>query len=201
MCKLCFKVVNQITETTMKTLIILVLNIIFLIPTLGQETPDKFRIYKTKIRLLNEKKTVNGTLYTLNDSTIILLSTSNKDSIRYGDYKLLTTRISNIKVIKTRRKGRTGKSAAIGLGVGVAFGGILGYSTGDWNSEPAGHPDSQAYFGATLFGLPCAAIGLIVGSLSNQYWIYGDLDKFATHRKKLNKFAIVKENEIFNPVE
>ena len=81
----------------------------------------------------------------------------------------------------------------IGVGVGALFGGILGYSTGDWDSEPAGHPDSQAYFLGTAFGIFCAGIGAIVGIPSAQYSINGDHNNYLKHRERLNKYAIIKE--------
>jgi hypothetical protein len=89
--------------------------------------------------------------------------------------------------------GKQGKSMAIGFGAGALFGGILGYTSGDWDSdEQAGHPDSQAYFGAALFGLMGAGVGFFAGIPSKYFRIYGNHQAYLVQMEELDKYAIVK---------
>lgn len=110
------------------------------------------------------------------------------DLIRY-----LLAICEDLKDCVTPPSFRKGRSFGIGLGIGALFGGILGYSTGDWDSEPAGHPDSQAYFSAVLFGLMGGGVGLIAGVPSNYHVINGDQHNYLKHKEKFHKYAIIKK--------
>jgi len=161
--------------------------------SVAQEIPDKFRIYKTKVRLLDERKSIHGIFYSLNDTSIVLGNMLMKTNYYENNFETVNIPIENIKRLSVRRKGKEGRSIVTGLGIGALFGVILGYSSGDWDSEPQYHPDSEAYFFGTAFGIFGAGIGAIVGMPSAQYRINGDQNSYVKYREKLNKYAIIKE--------
>lgn len=177
----------------MKSLSIL-LCFVFSFSTLpGQVIPENFRIYKAKIRLTDEPTSVKGVLLDLKDTVILIGNAYTKRSYREGDFGIVDVPVRSIKRIKIRRMGKQGKSLGIGFGAGALFGGIMGYASGDWDSEPAGHPDSQAYFGAVLFGLMGAGVGFFAGIPSKYFRIYGDHEIYHAYLDDLNKYAIVKD--------
>lgn len=177
----------------MKSLIVLFCLLFCFTTSQGGEIPEKFRMYKVKVTMMDKSSPIKGILLQLKDSVILIGTTYVKKNYREGGFGIINVPVESIKKIKLRRLGKQGRAMGIGLGAGAVIGGIFGYSTGDWDSEPAGHPDSQAYFGAALFGLMGAGVGFFAGIPSKYFYVNGDLHLYTVNKEVLKEYAIVKD--------
>lgn len=177
----------------MKSLITLFCLIFYFNTLQGGEIPEKFRMYKVKVTMVDKSSPIKGILLQLKDSVIVLGTTYAKINYREGDFGIVNVPVESIKKIKLRRMNKQGKAMGIGFGAGALVGGIFGYSTGDWDSDQAGHPDSQAYFGAVLFGLFGAGVGFFAGIPSKYFYVNGDIHLYTVNKEALKEYAIVKD--------
>ena len=155
--------------------------------------PEKFKLYRAKVKLMDKGGPIKGSFLLLKDSSIVLGNKYTKREFRAGQFETFVVQVKSIKRIKIRRMGKQGKSMAIGFGAGALIGGIIGYTSGDWDSEPWGHPDSQAYAIGGLLGFVGAGIGFFVGIPSEYYRLDGNHETYTILRKQLNEYAIIKE--------
>lgn len=145
----------------------------------AQNQKRKQKVYKTWVKLKNDD-VIMGYLAQLKDSSIVLSEEGIKE--------LRELSILNIEELKFRRKGRIGKSVAIGAGAGLIVGGITGYSSGDdgWFSK------EDTAIGLGLFLMPIGAgIGAIVGITKKKYDIHGEVFNYKRYRPELNQYVLV----------
>ena len=98
----------------------------------GQQASEDFKIFKVKVKMFDTKGTIEGAFYSVNDSSISLSSSYKKKHYPDGDFTIFTIPIEKIRMIKVRRKGRGGRTAAIGFAAGDHTGDTVSYGKEDF---------------------------------------------------------------------
>jgi hypothetical protein len=164
-------------------------------PIKSQELPQKFKIFKAKVKLLNSKETIKGALFSLEDSSVTLITVFDKNCIKNGEYGIISVPINDIKIIKVRRLGKTGRSMAIGTAIGFGTAATIAILEGpddclktDW-CQDVGEKITMYSF---LFVPPGLIIGTLIGAPSKKYGIYGNMNFYNEYKPKLIKYTILE---------
>lgn len=149
---------------------------------------EKHKIFNVSIQTL-DKKTINGRLFAVNDSQLVLSKPS-------GYY---TVPSENIKSFTLKRKNSVLKGTLIGFGIGVVTGVVAGLASGDdpIQQAPADDPfglgalaagignsfrmtaGEKALAGGAIMGTTGALIGTIIGAVAKKsFTIGGKKEKF-----------------------
>jgi hypothetical protein len=181
----------------MKTLILILIFLLFSTMVFAQAEKAKIKIYKTKVKLMNNKKVIKGTFYAFTDSIIMLIDAKTTHDIINGRFQFHEVPVGNIKNIKVRRKGQIGTFALLGVLAGAASGTVLGLIQGDdltpcnrWGGCLSAGDKAIMY--ALPFSIIGAALGGIIGAPHKHFVINGNSENFKTHQEKLDKYAINK---------
>ena len=137
----------------------------------AQKKHKKIKSYKAWIKQIDTKVKTKGLFYAATDSSIIILDPKSKDSIKT---EIL---ITDIQLIKIRRKNKIGAGAIIGGSIGFSFGVAGIVVSGLEDSDPGQELVIGAIFGLVFGGIG-AAIGAGIGSLQRTYLINGDRNKY-----------------------
>jgi len=182
----------------MKTLILILIYLLFSTMVFAQTEKPKIKIYNIKVTLLNNKKAIKGTFYAVQDSSITIVDSYIKDNIQHVKYTSIP--IQDIKVIKIRRSGKTGSSMVIGavtgLGVAVTIGLLAGPDDclkTDW-CQDVGEKIKMYGF---LFVPIGTLIGAIVGSQSKKFDIYGAMKNYVNNKTNLMDYTTFKNDLSF----
>jgi hypothetical protein len=146
-------------------------------------------IYKTRISLNNGQKIMEGVLYEVNDSSVLVSNSLLKKDYSTGKFNVTKISFNNIDLVKIHRENSIRTGTLIGAVTGFAVGGLIGLFLGD---------DSPGFFSARdkalLFGFPMAiggtALGGLVGSIRIRIPINGSMDKFNGNKSRLKKYTI-----------
>lgn len=154
--------------------------------TKAQDINNRNNNYSAWITLIDEPYSVQGTLYALNDSSLLV-----SDYIIFSEYIIddsptIELEIINIELIETRKRNRVGKGVILGAASGFAVGGLIGLARGDDADYSAGH---NAIRGGVSLAIPGALIGLLVGSAKVIIPIEGSLFNYNKQKKKLQKYS------------
>jgi len=90
-----------------------------------QKGKSKKKTYKAWVTLINQKDKVKGFLYAVNDSAIVVSSSSELLADEYSASLNNTIAVANIKKIRLRKKGNVGKGYIIGTSIGIVAGILL----------------------------------------------------------------------------
>jgi hypothetical protein len=165
----------------------------------------KQKTFNTSIRTLDHKM-INGRLYAINDSQVVLLKSGNK-------YQYISA--ENIKSFSLKRKNSVLKGALIGFGAGAITGIIIGLASGDdpvmeypdpstdpfligsfvtaLNNSFAMTAGEKAVGGGLALGASGAIIGTIIGAVAKKKFIIGGKkEKFHDLQAELMQRLIVK---------
>ena len=159
--------------------------------------------YKIKIRLMNMNYYVNGLLYDIKDSSVLVFSYPNflytSDYYSNGEYyyKFYSVDISNIKSISYRRTNSIGVGIGIGAVGGLLVGGTIGYMQGDDSCK--GMPWCVLSFSAEqkslIYSVPGMMIGMAIGGFIGASYttfrIDGKKSEYDNYKKELKEFSIV----------
>jgi hypothetical protein len=141
----------------------------------------KQKTFNASIRTLDHKM-INGRLYAINDSQVVLLKSGNNHQYISAE---------NIKSFSLKRKNSVLKGALIGFGIGAVTGIVAGLASGDdpVYTEPVNDPFSgiivainnsfamtageKALWGGIGLGTSGAIIGTIIGAVAKMKFIIG----------------------------
>lgn len=160
---------------------LVLLSILLITPIFAnsQRKVKKNKVYKVWVKKTDKSK-VKGYLYSANDE---LLKVTKKISTP----DLIVVNASDIDRIKVRRKGKVGKSALIGGGIGAGVGVTLGLISA-WGDEA-----EWAAGVGLFFGTIGATSGVIVGIFPKTIRIKGSLETYKAELKWLQAYAIELE--------
>jgi hypothetical protein len=183
--------------------IVLIFLAFFLIPCLlsAQEDSSKlptginekgFKIFKTWISLKNEPNILEGALYEIKDSSILVSNSILKDDYINGEFELSKIDFNNIDLVKIRRKNSMLFGALIGAATGFGAGGLIGLISGD---DPPGFFSFSAGEKALLLGFSLAVggagIGTLDASLKIKIPINGSIQTFNKNKERLKKYSYI----------
>jgi len=140
----------------------------------------KFRPYKAKVIHLHGLPDVDGILYDVTDSSIVLTNSSSFKDFESSGYRSIA--IEQIEKIKLQRKGKVWVSALIGAAGGAATGALV-ESFDDSNfTATAGFAAGGAVLGAL--------IGTIVGAATRiKIRINGQKSQFKASQERLYRYS------------
>lgn len=148
------------------------------------------KFYFSWIKVLENTEPIEGGLYKLQDSSVLLIPKVIFRNKLYTEVTYMDIAIDNIELIKVRRRGRVGRGAAIGAVSG--FG--MGFITGFFLSKDAVY-FSQVQAGAILGGLaviPGVIIGTVIGTIQVKVTLNGSIETYNTKRTELQKYTMKK---------
>ena len=177
----------QLNNTIMKLFSVAVLFIIFSFSnTQAQDFGKKSNKYRVWITLADEPFEVDGILYELKDSSLLVSNYKTYSDFIIDNNPTLELKISNIELIETRKRNRVGKGIIIGAVSGFAVGGLIGLARGDDAENSAGQ---KAVIGGVSLAIPGALVGMLVGAVKVVIPIEGSLIKYKDQRQKLQKYS------------
>jgi hypothetical protein len=151
-----------------------------------QKGKAKKKTYKAWVTLINQKDKVKGFLYAVNDSSIVVSSSSELLADEYSASLNNTIAVANIKKIRLRKKGNVGKGYIIGTSIGIVTGILLA----------AGEEDGFTTLAAAgMLGIVGSVVGTGVGSISGtkRYTIDGNQETFLISQQELKTLSLVGE--------
>lgn len=154
--------------------------------TVAQDYGKKHNKYKTWITLIDEPYEVNGILYALKDSSLLVSNYKTYAEFIVDNSSTIELRIDNIDLIETRKRNRLGKGIIIGAVSGFALGGLIGFARGDDAELTAGE---KAIRGGLSLAIPGALVGLLIGSVKVSIPIEGSFMNYKNQRKDLYKYS------------
>ncbi len=167
----------------------------------AQDPTPKIKIYRTWITLNSEPFKMEGVLYELKDSSILVSSSVVMQDYSLDKLEVADLHITNIEIIKTRINSSVGDGALIGVITGFAVGGLIGLTKG--GDSPCAPADWFCYFQfstafekAIFYGAGLAVvgagIGASVGSIKVTIPINANINNYNRHKNKLRKYAYMK---------
>jgi hypothetical protein len=176
----------------MKTIIIILGCLLLCLEEMkAQHTKQKVKVHKIWVDLLDGSK-IKGNLYSADKYGIKVVNNTDSES-------LTIIKAANIDKVKIRRKGKIGNSILIGAGAGVAFGGLLGFVSGD--DEPglfSFTKEEKAGGGAVAFGVLGTGVGALIGTKKEKIFMNGDINKYVEHLKIIQSYSMQKTNMLTN---
>ena len=152
----------------------------------AQDYGKKNNKFKTWITLLDEPYEVNGILYALKDSSILLSNYKTYSEFIVDNNPTIELRVDNISLIETRKRNRMTKGIIIGAVSGFAVGGLIGLARGDDMDSSAGE---KAIKGGISLAIPGALIGMLVGTVKVSIPIDGNLSIYKKLKKDLHQYS------------
>jgi len=173
----------------MKTFTQILILLLFSTLVFAQAEKAKIKIYKTKVKLMNNKKVIKGTFYAFNDSIIMLIDAKRTYDIIHNRFHFRKIPIKNVKKLKVRRKGQVGTFVLLGAIVGATSGTIHGLIQGDdltpcnrWGGCLSAGDKAIMY--ALPFSIIGATLGGIIGAPRKHFVINGNSENFKKHQEK-----------------
>ena len=154
--------------------------------TQAQDFGKESNKYKVWITLIDEPFNVNGILYELKDSSLLVSNYKTYSDFIIDNNPTIELNISNIELIETRKRNRVGKGILIGAVSGFAVGGLIGLTRGDDAEQTAGQ---KAVIGGLSLAAAGGLVGLLVGSVKVVIPIEGNFIKYKDQRQKLQKYS------------
>ena len=149
----------------------------------AQNKSKKIQIHKVWVKTMDGSET-KGVLYSADEQSIKI----SKDNSS-GNSNLIVIDSEKIDVIKSRRKGKTGKGAWIGAASGAVFGVALGMASGNGELKVVVAPASGLFFGIIGSG-----VGVVVGSIKKKIQINGNSELYISNLSFLQSISLVPKN-------
>jgi hypothetical protein len=144
---------------------------------------NKYRVW---INMLEEPYEVQGTLYKLNDSSLVVSHYKTFTEFIIYNNPTIELQIKNIDQIGIRKKNRVLKGILIGGVSGFAAGSLIGLSRGDDEDLTA---EQKAIRGGITLGIPGALVGMLIGSVKIVIPIETNIGSYKTQRNKLQQYS------------
>ncbi len=182
----------------MKTKLLISIVLLFGVSYLySQETKGKIKFYRTWLESTYPTAVVEGVLYELKDSSIVLSNSANLDDYRYKNYTITEHMIKNISSIKVRKKSNISKGMFFGGLLGFAGGMILGFSLGDDPKDhfiKTGRKRKKAATKAAFYSMVGTGGGMLIGaalgSMKITIPINKNVTKYRENKSRLKKYTI-----------
>jgi hypothetical protein len=176
----------------MKKLLIAAIILIYIpfLLTAQEDTLQKLKIYHTWIRLYNGSE-IEGILYQVKDSSVLLANTVFKMDLLSGKYQAIEHNYNSLLNIKVRPLNKGIKGAIYGLIGGLVTGVFLGIASGD---DPPNQlfrmtAGQKATIGGIGLGLIGTGIGGMIGAMRIIIPINGNLVKFKENKEMLKQYS------------
>lgn len=153
---------------------------------LAQDYNKKHNKYKVWISLPDKPYEVNGTLYELKDSSLLVSNYKTYSDFIIHNNPTIELYINNIDLIETRKRNRIGMGILIGAVSGFVAGGLIGLTRGDDAEQTTGQ---KAVIGGLSLAAAGGLVGLLVGSVKVVIPIEGNFIKYKDQRLKLQKYS------------
>jgi hypothetical protein len=153
---------------------------------LAQDYNKNDNKYKVWVTLPDKPYEVNGTLYELRDSTLLVSHYKTFSEFIVDDSPTIELHINNIDLIETRKRNRIGMGILIGAVSGFTVGGLIGLTRAADAEQTTGQ---KALIGGASLAIPGALVGLLVGSVKVVIPIEGSILKYKDQRLKLQKYS------------
>jgi hypothetical protein len=154
--------------------------------TQAQDFGKKDNKYKVWITLPDKPYEVNGTLYELRDSTLLVSHYKTFSEFITDDSPTIELNINSIDLIEARKRNRIGMGIVIGAASGFVAGGLIGLTRGADVEQTAGQ---KAVIGGLSLAAAGGLVGLLVGSVKVVIPIEGNSIKYKDQRQKLQKYS------------
>lgn len=177
----------------MKTLFTFLLLFFYQSTLLAQQINKKTKLYVVKAIYTDSNLQPTGIFYSFNDSMFFVTNTKKKSKIIEGNFEIIAVPANNIKSLKLKRKGKTGKFAIAGALAGATTGIIMGQSKGDDDcitSYPCYTAQEKATILSILLVIPGTIIGSIIGAPYTTLKIDGKVENIELYREELEKYSI-----------
>ena len=158
----------------------------------AQKVTPKEKYYYTWIKFQNDSSKLQGILYELQDSSILVANSLVVKNYPDGKYGITNVRVPDIYTLKTRRTKSVGRGILIGSITGFAVGGIIGLVDGDDPPDTflAWTAGEKALVSGVFLGGVGALTGWLLGSIKVKFEINGDLNNYERQRKKIRKYSL-----------
>ena len=165
--------------------------------TATQTQPSAEPVYKTWIYDLSGKMSVKGILYSVSDSSIIVINSASREDINAGKISRSEIPVEQIQTIKIRHKGQIGKE----MGLGFISGFIIGFTLPQEESEDVSFMESLTQsVGLGLILAPITSIGIaLFGGGREKIDIDGNKVTYWALKENINRYAINKQPEAPKP--
>ncbi|MBC2837810.1 hypothetical protein [Robiginitalea sp. SC105] len=162
-----------------------ILSILTFILTLTSINAQKAKPYKAWVKTITGTK-VKGILYSADQSGLLLVDKNLMDTIA-------SLEITNIDVLKVRKKGNIGRGAWIGAASGALMGAVLGYAEGDAPPDCwlfCQTAEEKALMVGIVLTVPGTGIGALIGTGRKKYLIGGAADSYLPILPELQGYAL-----------
>ena len=175
----------------MKQLFSVIIIVLFSFPSVqGQSKEESKSKYRVWVSTINDPFLYQGSLYALQDSSILIKSVVIIDSLD-KQTKTIELRIGEIELVEVRRKNRVGIAGIIGAFTGLAVGGVLGFASGD-DTNGGLTASEKAVLGGVTLAIPGALVGVLVGSSKIVVPINRSNPKYLRAKPQLSTYSILK---------
>jgi hypothetical protein len=155
----------------------------------------KRAIYRVWLSLNNQSTKLEGVLYDVKDSTILISTSLELADYNTKNIKPTEIPVRSIEKIKIRRRNNIGRNAGLGAVGGLLAGGLLGL-IGSGTDEPGGiisfSKGETILITGAIFAVPMGIIGAIVGSSKQKIIINGNIEDYNKIKYQLKEYSINK---------
>lgn len=188
----------------MKLLVSMLLIVLYFQCNLSAQDFNQFdkpiKIYRTWVALKYESIKINGVLYQIKDSVIVVSSSVERLDYSLNRFETIDLNIENINSIKVRRKNSIGMGALFGTLTGFVVGGMIGFISGDDPPVyqfpiyfPGVSAEQKAIAFGVIGGISGGLLGALIGSVSVVIPINTSFTNYNQNKTKLKKYAINKD--------
>jgi hypothetical protein len=154
------------------------------------------KIYKTWISIRGEQNERTGAMFEINDSSITLSNSLNKQDYHQGKFDVSIVDVRNIDIVKIRHKNKIWN----GLLVGGITGAVIGGTFGMVGTSASGQIPNLSGYSIAAASIIGAGIGMLIGaaigSQKTKVRLRGDQQEFNRNKRNLNEYAITYNPEI-----
>lgn len=179
--------------------LILILLLFSVARLFAQDSIQKNKISRIWVSLNIEPFKIEGTLYSVNDSSIVVSNFKTSQDFKTNYFERLELNYAYIKEIKVRKRNSVANGVWIGALSGFVIGGIIGLLSED---DPPCPPntficirmsqESKAVAAMVPLTISGAGLGALMGTIKVKIYINGSKDQFYNHRSQLENYALKK---------
>ncbi|MBK8705009.1 MAG: hypothetical protein IPN33_16555 [Saprospiraceae bacterium] len=144
------------------------------------------KIYQTWVKTYPPGEGIKGLLIETKDTSVL---------VAQSIYNLKKTTseisVSNIDMLKFRKKGRPGKGALIGAVSGLSTGAIIGFAVGRRGDQDFKSSEKAVGFGIGL-AIPGSIIGAVIGSIKVKIPIKGNIQNYQLQKNNIDAYIYSK---------
>jgi hypothetical protein len=162
----------------------------------AQQPKEKMKINRTWISLNSAPFKVEGVLYEVKDSSILVSYSRQVSDYSAKNFQVTNLNFINIREIQIRSENSIRNGIFIGAAAGLAIGFSLGMILGDDKSVSLAGPfgfsaGQKAIFYGVSFGFIGGVIGGSIGSIKLKIPIHGSMNNFNANKNKLRNYSFI----------